>query len=183
MKTKMGKLIKMSDSGSHVFIGVNREDEFGERPKYITVMIPEGGDITKSYNDGYYGEKTDEPYFSLVSTLGASSIFIPFSELSGAAYAAGYDLVITKKGEPKTPSKNNMYQMSGSVGLSRFQPIPGGGKICQTCEHHSRETGCEAGGDVMLERFNDQIEYCHEIIHPSCVIPLAKSPQSSEETE
>lgn len=161
------KLISMSSNTE--FSGTNREDERGERPRWIVEYIPKGGTVSKSYNDGYYTVKSDEPHFILISTLGAGRITVSLSELTEAAMKYNMKLSISKsKAKYKELNPEDSYQKSISVGLSRFRPAPGHGRICGNCENisgNSDHPECMKIGSIILERFNDWCEYCHEVEH------------------
>jgi hypothetical protein len=155
------KLVKMSQDTK--FVGINREDESKFRPGYIIEFIPEGRNVNVPVNDGFRGMEADEPYFVARSCYSSRSVVFSVSQLNNAMKQYGFEFEL--KSIPSILVEddfNSMYEKSKLTGLCGFKPLLGGGKICELCEFNN-SNGC-VKKYAILERFNDGIEYCYEMI-------------------
>ncbi len=149
------------------FLGINRESDYGDRPRYVVQCIPTGERVCTTYNDGYVDKEAEEPYFHMIDALGADGVTMPFSEFAKAAKAQGYTLTVEDTGErnefagmlPDTNSALKMREKSAALGKNQFEPLVGGAIICKDCPYCVKKV-CSYTGEVIIERFNDLIEYC-----------------------
>lgn len=155
------KLIKMSKDTR--FVGINREDEKSFRPGYIMEFFPVGSkDVTVAVSDGFISMKAEEPYFIAKSCYSQHSVTFSMSQLNNSMAKHGFKFVIESIPPVSDDGVERMYERSKSTGLCRFQPMKGGGRICLSCPSLGPAKECKIGDEVIIERFNDNIEYCYK---------------------
>jgi len=148
--------------GNAELAGINKEDTKQARPKHILKAVPEGEGAPKSYNDGYYYSKTEEPYLAIINVLTKSEVTFPLSEVTKAMRKIGYKLTYKKTPRPTIKNFNKkLYNKSKSVGLDYHQPLPGSAKACKNgCKHSLTMNTCSIADEVTVLRYNDGMEYC-----------------------
>ena len=158
---KNDELIRMSNDAE--FVGINKDNEYEERSRYMIKYIPLGEKVCVSHNDGFYSIEAEEIYFTLENIYNQSSgISFSLKQINESMKEHGIKLVVEQledgKVEELTVSK--MYEMSEKTGVNQFKPVPGGAKICDVCKYQKGKGECVMSNEVRVTRFNDGLEYC-----------------------
>lgn len=154
------KLIKMSKDIK--FVGINREDEKTFRPGYIMECTPAGKETSVPISDGFISIVAEEPYFKAKSCYSQHAVTFSITQLNNSMAKYGLKLNIESITPIPDDDVEQMYNKSKVTKLCRFQPGKGGGRICKSCSHLNLDKECEIRDKVIIERFNDGIEYCYE---------------------
>jgi len=153
------KFVKISDNTK--FVGINREDEKSFRPGYVMEFAPQGSNVNIPVSDGFIGKEADEPFFIARSCYSSNTVVFSVSQLNNALASHGLTLELKEIPVEPLDSVEVMYQKSKAIGLCKHNPLVGHGKICSTCSYLGQ---CNAD-EVILERFNDGMEYCRSAIN------------------